>query len=109
MELWEDGYRGDVIGEYPQDVLVTEIIWRKGIMSPTEMKGERGLIEQIFQTEIIIFHALCSTWRISTTSHSQRVFILAFELGRPYVLKGDCSFLVRAWCVFVNARRLSGI
>ncbi|KAK8624743.1 hypothetical protein V6N13_089633 [Hibiscus sabdariffa] len=59
MELWEDGYQGDVIGEYTQDVLVTEIIWRNGIMSLAEMKGERGLIEQIFQTEIIIFRALC--------------------------------------------------
>ncbi|KAK9020802.1 hypothetical protein V6N11_010816 [Hibiscus sabdariffa] len=38
MELWEDGYQGDVIGEYTQDVLVTEIIWRKGIMSLAEMK-----------------------------------------------------------------------
>ncbi|OMO69369.1 C2 calcium-dependent membrane targeting [Corchorus capsularis] len=47
MELWKDGYQGDVIGEYTPDVLVTEF-----------MKGERELIEQILQTEINIFRAI---------------------------------------------------
>ncbi|XP_022761964.1 uncharacterized protein LOC111307901 isoform X2 [Durio zibethinus] len=47
MELFEDGYQGDVIGEYTPDVLVTEF-----------MKGERELIEQILQTEINIFRAI---------------------------------------------------
>ncbi|KAL1111173.1 hypothetical protein V6Z11_D02G040000 [Gossypium hirsutum] len=47
MELWKDGYQGDVIGEYTPDVLVTEF-----------MKGEMELIEQILQTEINIFRAI---------------------------------------------------
>ncbi|XWS13547.1 hypothetical protein CRYUN_Cryun36dG0046100 [Craigia yunnanensis] len=47
MELWKDGYQGDVIGEYTPDVLVTEF-----------MKGEREFIEQILQTEINIFLAI---------------------------------------------------
>ncbi|KAE8723849.1 Detected protein of unknown function [Hibiscus syriacus] len=47
LELWKDGYQGDVIGEYTPDVLVTEF-----------MKGERELIEQILQTEINIFRAI---------------------------------------------------
>ncbi|KAM7261367.1 hypothetical protein ACFE04_008734 [Oxalis oulophora] len=47
MELLEDGYQGDVIGEYTPDVLVTEF-----------MKGEKELVEKILQTEINIFRSI---------------------------------------------------
>ncbi|GKV35330.1 hypothetical protein SLEP1_g43618 [Rubroshorea leprosula] len=47
MEVWKDGYQGDVIGEYTPDVLVGEF-----------MKGEKELIEKILQTEINIFRAI---------------------------------------------------
>ncbi|CAN6725863.1 unnamed protein product [Malus baccata var. baccata] len=47
MELSEDGYQADVIGEYTPDVLVGEF-----------MKGEKELIEKILQTEINIFRSV---------------------------------------------------
>ncbi|PIA40124.1 hypothetical protein AQUCO_02500085v1 [Aquilegia coerulea] len=47
MELVEDGYQADVIGEYTPDVLVGEF-----------MKGERELVEKILQTEINLFRAI---------------------------------------------------
>ncbi|XP_052189156.1 uncharacterized protein LOC127799286 [Diospyros lotus] len=47
MELLEDGYQGDVIGESTPDVLVSEF-----------MKGEKELIEKILNTEINIFRSI---------------------------------------------------
>ncbi|KAI8537788.1 hypothetical protein RHMOL_Rhmol09G0051600 [Rhododendron molle] len=47
MELMEDGYRGDVLGESTPDALVSEF-----------MKGEKELIEKILNTEINIFLAI---------------------------------------------------
>ncbi|KAL3359901.1 hypothetical protein AABB24_016413 [Solanum stoloniferum] len=47
MELLEDGYQGDVIGEATPDVIVSEF-----------MKGEKELIEKILNTEINIFLAI---------------------------------------------------
>lgn len=47
MKLLEDGYHGDLIGEYTPDVLVSEF-----------MKGEKELIEKILQTEINIFRSI---------------------------------------------------
>ncbi|CAH2050708.1 unnamed protein product [Thlaspi arvense] len=47
IELLEDGYQGDVIGEYTPDVLVTEF-----------MKGEKELVEKILNTEINIFRSI---------------------------------------------------
>ncbi|XP_058182100.1 uncharacterized protein LOC131300340 isoform X1 [Rhododendron vialii] len=47
MELLEDGYRGDVLGESTPDALVSEF-----------MKGEKELIEKILNTEINIFLAI---------------------------------------------------
>lgn len=47
VELFGDGYEGDVIGEATPDVLVSEF-----------MKGEKELIDRILQTEINIFRAL---------------------------------------------------
>ncbi|KAJ7955513.1 Fungal lipase-like [Quillaja saponaria] len=44
IEILEDGYQGDVIGESTPDVLVSEF-----------MKGEKELVEKILQTEINIF------------------------------------------------------
>ncbi|PHT38547.1 hypothetical protein CQW23_22120 [Capsicum baccatum] len=47
VELLEDGYQGDVIGEATPDVIVSEF-----------MKGEKELIEKILNTEINIFLAI---------------------------------------------------
>ncbi|CAK9154717.1 unnamed protein product [Ilex paraguariensis] len=47
MELLEDGYQGDFIGEYTPDVLVGEF-----------MKGEKELVEKILNTEINIFRSI---------------------------------------------------
>lgn len=47
MELLEDGYQGDVIGESTPDVLVNEF-----------MKGEKELVEKILNTEINIFRSI---------------------------------------------------
>ncbi|KAK2993356.1 hypothetical protein RJ640_007623 [Escallonia rubra] len=47
LELLEDGYQGDVIGESTPDVLVTEF-----------MKGEKELVEKILNTEINIFRSI---------------------------------------------------
>lgn len=47
MELVEDGYHGDVIGEATPEFLVEEF-----------MKGEKQLIERLFQTEIAMLRAL---------------------------------------------------
>ncbi|CAA3010544.1 Triacylglycerol lipase [Olea europaea subsp. europaea] len=47
MDLLEDGYRGDVIGEATPDVLVSEF-----------MKGEKELVEKILNTEINIFRSI---------------------------------------------------
>ncbi|KAM3326937.1 hypothetical protein P3S67_002063 [Capsicum chacoense] len=47
VELLEDGYEGDVIGEATPDVIVSEF-----------MKGEKELIEKILNTEINIFLAI---------------------------------------------------
>ncbi|KAI5649963.1 hypothetical protein M9H77_35968 [Catharanthus roseus] len=44
MDLMQDGYEGDVLGEATPDVIVSEF-----------MKGERELIEKILNTEINIF------------------------------------------------------
>ncbi|KAK1290773.1 hypothetical protein QJS10_CPB18g01914 [Acorus calamus] len=44
VELLEDGYQGDIIGEATPDVIVNEF-----------MKGEREFIDKILQTEINIF------------------------------------------------------
>ncbi|CAA2973235.1 Triacylglycerol lipase [Olea europaea subsp. europaea] len=47
MDILEDGYRGDVIGEATPDVLVSEF-----------MKGEKELVEKILNTEINIFRSI---------------------------------------------------
>ncbi|XP_031503065.1 uncharacterized protein LOC116266111 isoform X2 [Nymphaea colorata] len=47
MELVQDGYESDVIGEYTPDALVGEF-----------MKGEKQLIEKILQTEISLFRSI---------------------------------------------------
>ncbi|KAL5711817.1 hypothetical protein ACHQM5_014056 [Ranunculus cassubicifolius] len=47
MDLLDDGYQADVIGEYTPDVLVGEF-----------MKGEKELINKILETEINIFRAI---------------------------------------------------
>ncbi|KAF3791287.1 putative feruloyl esterase A [Nymphaea thermarum] len=47
MELVQDGYESDVIGEYTPDALVGEF-----------MKGEKQLIEKILQTEISLFRSV---------------------------------------------------
>ncbi|XP_051133208.1 uncharacterized protein LOC127252883 isoform X2 [Andrographis paniculata] len=47
MDVLEDGYQGDVIGEATPDVLVTEF-----------MRGEKELVEKILNTEINIFRAI---------------------------------------------------
>ncbi|CAN4120591.1 unnamed protein product [Withania somnifera] len=47
VELLEDDYQGDVIGEATPDVIVSEF-----------MKGEKELIEKILNTEINIFLAI---------------------------------------------------
>ncbi|KAL2463233.1 triglyceride lipase [Forsythia ovata] len=44
VDILDDGYRGDVIGEATPDVLVSEF-----------MKGEKELVEKILNTEINIF------------------------------------------------------
>ncbi|KAL0376860.1 UNVERIFIED_CONTAM: Lipase, partial [Sesamum calycinum] len=64
VDVLEDGYQGDVIGEATPDVLVSEF-----------MKGEKELVENILNTEIIFFGRLemevllCNIWRISTILH----------------------------------------
>ncbi|KAG8369747.1 hypothetical protein BUALT_Bualt14G0045900 [Buddleja alternifolia] len=47
MDVLEDGYRGDIIGEATPDVLVGEF-----------MRGEKELVEKILNTEINIFRAI---------------------------------------------------
>ncbi|XP_074320734.1 uncharacterized protein LOC141657401 isoform X2 [Silene latifolia] len=47
VNLSEDGYQGDLIGEATPDVLVSEF-----------MKGEKELVDKILQTEINIFLAI---------------------------------------------------
>ncbi|KAL7145096.1 hypothetical protein ABFS83_07G056500 [Erythranthe nasuta] len=47
LDVLEDGYQGDVIGEATPDVLVTEF-----------MRGERELVENILNTEINIFRSI---------------------------------------------------
>ncbi|KAL3620086.1 hypothetical protein CASFOL_034998 [Castilleja foliolosa] len=47
MDVLEDGYLGDVIGEATPDVLVTEF-----------MRGEKELVENILNTEINIFRSI---------------------------------------------------
>ncbi|XP_068653939.1 uncharacterized protein [Aristolochia californica] len=47
LDLSEDGYEGDVIGEYTPDVLVSEF-----------MKGEKQLLEKILQTEINLYRSI---------------------------------------------------
>lgn len=47
VELMEDGYQGDVIGEATPDVLVSEF-----------MKGEKEFVEKILNTEINIFRSI---------------------------------------------------
>ncbi|KAK6929683.1 hypothetical protein RJ641_003777, partial [Dillenia turbinata] len=64
MELMVDGYKSNVIEEATPDVLVRKF-----------MKGEKELIQKIWQTEINIFSSLqdgsglCSIWKIFITSH----------------------------------------
>ncbi|KAL0414156.1 UNVERIFIED_CONTAM: hypothetical protein Sradi_1617300 [Sesamum radiatum] len=47
VDVLEDGYQGDVIGEATPDVLVSEF-----------MKGEKELVENILNTEINIFRSI---------------------------------------------------
>ncbi|XP_073136293.1 uncharacterized protein [Henckelia pumila] len=47
VDLLEEGYRGDIIGEATPDVLVSEF-----------MRGEKELIEKILNTEINIFRSI---------------------------------------------------
>ncbi|KAG9446803.1 hypothetical protein H6P81_012931 [Aristolochia fimbriata] len=47
LDLSEDGYQGDVIGEYTPDVLVSEF-----------MKGEKQLLEKILQAEINLYRSI---------------------------------------------------
>ncbi|KAK6117375.1 hypothetical protein DH2020_048893 [Rehmannia glutinosa] len=47
VDVLEDGYQGDVIGEATPDVLVSEF-----------MRGEKELVENILNTEINIFRAI---------------------------------------------------
>lgn len=47
VDLMQDGYQGDVLGESTPDIIVSEF-----------MKGERELIEKILNTEINIFLAI---------------------------------------------------
>ncbi|GFP96184.1 probable feruloyl esterase a [Phtheirospermum japonicum] len=47
VDVLEDGYQGDVIGEATPDVLVTEF-----------MRGEKELVENILNTEINIFRSI---------------------------------------------------
>ncbi|KAL0349073.1 UNVERIFIED_CONTAM: Lipase [Sesamum angustifolium] len=47
VDVLEDGYQGDVIGEATPDVLVSEF-----------MKGEKELVENILNTEISIFRSI---------------------------------------------------